>query len=148
VAIEQLPTVSRPVRLPAPRRGHLAGWAWTWVGRDVNFGWSQLRGFIREPAAMIGDCFSAFQGVSRGDPPGGSPGRRGRVATAGRPPGAGPGGRGERRTPCGAFPSVSSRRLRLLSSPRQAGGGRSHTGLASGCGACGGGRATFSRFRR
>jgi hypothetical protein len=49
---------------------------------------------------VIGDCFSAFQwGVSRGDPPGGSPGRRGRVATAGRPPGAGPGGRGERKDP-------------------------------------------------
>ena len=54
---------------------------------------------------MIGGCFSAFQwGVSRGDPPGGSPGRRGRVATAGRPPGAGPGGRGERRTPYGGVP--------------------------------------------
>src|SRR3990172_8885508 len=49
---------------------------------------------------MIGDSFSAFQwGVSRGDPPGGSPGRQGRVPTAGRPPGARLGGRGQRPTP-------------------------------------------------
>jgi len=51
---------------------------------------------------MIGDCFSALQwGVSRrrGDPPGGSAGRQGRVPTAGRPPGARLGGRGERPTP-------------------------------------------------
>jgi len=52
--------------------------------------------------------------------------RQGRVATAGRPPGARLGGEVNAQRLVKAWATVSSRHLRLLSSPRQAGGGISH----------------------